>query len=300
MPGNGESARATDYGDEALQYGQTAVEEPAQAVLIADKSKKGSTPSKTKKDAAPLKTASTLLITNAADAKLRQVASQYAKYVLKLSAPALKHALVTVTSPQGLASEVSRYSRIEHLILMFHGAPGAIEVGTWMSLNDVAKLFSTNIPTIHEITFEGCNIARGPDTMVPFGLLFNASRVNAWNHFWVTCVTEVIIGRDTDVAALNSQLAKFRGYFLPNTPTLEDLAKNPGSYVVVAEWFREDLSDEPIPEAPPPGELDSRKRTFKPRASAQPRQISAKQIAKLIEEYDAATLRFQKVTVTFP
>ena len=273
-----------DYGNEAVGYGDEAVQRPADAVLVAQAT--GKKPKKTSssksKGALKLKTAKKLIVTDATDTRLKKVAPIYARQVLRVKKTEVKK----VNSWQELSKLLQEYKSIEQLVLMFHGTPGSLIISDeHKSLSEVNDIFAGQNPNIKQIDFEGCSVGEGADELVPFARLFNSSKVTAWNHFWINQIFEVDIPKDVDVEVLEGQIAQYKGYFLSGTPTLDELAKKPGKHTLVVEWFRNDFNEDPLPPPPTPGDLDTRSKSFKPRSAATSRRIKSDEAKKLAEEY---------------
>lgn len=238
-----------------------------------------------------------LLITDATDKKLSEIASAYAKQVLGLEAKDLSEGVTRVDTWQALAAVLKGYGSIDHLVLMFHGTPGSLLVGAHhKSLAEVAPIFSGRLPRIEVIDLEGCSIGEGAAKLIPFARLFGASRITAFNYFWVTQRISVEV-RSSDVKALENELARFKGYFLPGTPMLTELVTKRAKYTLWAEWFRDEFDETALPSVQP-GEIDPRRKEFKPRSASIQRYVDAAGAAKLEEEYGSSPLRrFERVIV---
>jgi hypothetical protein len=228
-----------------------------------------------------LKKTRVLLVAEAADKTTRDMATVYARQVLKLKENEISTDVKFVNSWQELARLLQEYESIDQLVLDFHGVPGGITIGTeTKSLDKVDEIFRGQKPKIRQIDFEGCSTGERASELVHFGRLFSTSRVTAWNFFRVTQPIEVEVPSDVDVKKLDSMLAPYRGYFLKGTPSSDELAKKKGKHTLVVEWFRTELDFSPLPPPPPPGGLDERPVTFKPRDAATSRLIKSSEVGK--------------------
>jgi hypothetical protein len=278
----------TGYGEEAVddrvtEYGILVAQAPS-----GKKSEKG-------KDQPKLKTATKLFITQAGDPENLKFANAYANQVLKGAE------IRSANSWDELSAVLREYQSIEQVVLMFHGSPGSLTIGgVNKSLDKVGNLFPAPNPKIKQIDFEACSVGEGADELVPFARIFGASTVRAWSYFHYFITTKVSIPEKMDSQGLNSlrdQLAKYSGYFLPGTPSVDALAKKPGTYDLVAEWFRIDLNTDPLPPAPGPGDQDQRGKTFKRRSDAKPRRTSSDKVKELRKLYESPTRPFEQVII---
>jgi len=126
-----------------------------------------------------LETAGALLITDADDEKLQKFAPVYAN---GFGCEKQEN----VSSWDEFVELLKKYESIEKLVLLFHGSPGAVEIGSQnKDLSQGLTLFKDddNIPKISEIFFEACVVAQGLDKLVPFAGFFHASKLSAWSWF---------------------------------------------------------------------------------------------------------------------
>ena len=233
-------------------------------------------------------TADVLLVTANYDDKLLSQASLYAKYPLKGAK------IRTVGSWEELASLLEEYKSIDRLVFYFHGIPGALLVGgVGEDLNKVGEKYfkGKKVPKVGRLDLEACSVAETPEKVVPFGKLFNAGSVTAWNYFHVGMKVNVDVPSGVDVTKLEKVLTPFKGYLLENTPSAAEMAKKPGKYEIGVEWFRDDLDDDPLP-APSGGGMDPREKTFKPRTKKD--EVTLKtmdEVKAYVEKYTDSPVR---------
>jgi hypothetical protein len=277
----------TGYGDEATTDRATEY-----GILLAQ----APSGKKSEKKAEPKLTATKLLITDPSDANWQQYTDAYAKYVLK---GAEKR---NVNSWEELSVELHKYQSIEQVVLYFHGTPGSLIIGgDPRDLDKVSNLFLAPNPKIKQIDLDACSVGEAPDKLVPFARIFGASTITAWTYFHVGKPEKFDVPRgDVDLSVLRTKYADHKDYFLPGTPTFDEMARNPSTYNLGVEWFRIDLRDDPLPPAPGPGGLDQRGKTFKRRSDAKPRRINSDKAKELRELYKSKgpDVPFEQVIIT--
>jgi hypothetical protein len=238
-------------------------------------------PSKAEK----LQTVGTLLITDAKDKEVKKWGELYARY-------ALKGAEVKYTNSWNeLLMVLEKYETIRQLVLFMHGTPGSLVIGDVnRGLESIAAEWKDRrLPKVNDqIDFEACSVGEGADKVVEFARLFKAPRFTAWNHFHVIGEMRVDIPKNPDAESLKQlkqKLARLSTYFIPGTPSAEDLtSQRPSKHTLGVEWFREDLSREQLPELRnPPGDTD--RKTFKPRRSAIEKKIKSDKARQYAEEF---------------
>ncbi len=236
-----------------------------------------------------------LLVTNDYDDKLYDSAKLYAKYPLKGAK------IRKVGSWAELAKLLSEYKNVDRLIIYLHGTPGALLLGgVHEELDGVGEKYfkGKKMPKVKQLDLEACSVAESPEKTVPFAKLFAADRVSAWNYFHVGMKITVKVPAGVDKAKLDEMLKPYKGYLLENTPSTSEMAGNPGTYEIGAEWFRDDLNDDPLP-ALSGGGLDSRAKTFKPRSSkAEVTLKSMKEVQAYVDKYKNDPVRpLEHVTI---
>gem|GEM_PF-2647582 len=210
--------------------------------------------------------------------------------------------LIIVNSWGELAEELQKYKTIQRLILCFHGGPGALKIGRqYEDLNEVKKYFDKKIPFVKQINFESCNVGRDPVLIIPFANLFKASKITAWNHFTVSIIQKVKVNKDINKTRTELELTmkRFKGYFAPGTPTIDELIKRPaGEYLLLVEWFRDDFNNTVLPPPNPLG-LDNRIYKFKPRSSAKLRTIAPGMASTWKEKYQDVIIPLEQIIIEF-
>jgi hypothetical protein len=263
------------------------------------------------RNASKRKKATQLLITDATEPSLKIIAPLYAQQHWRLSEGEARQVIAYVDSWDKLAAKLREYESIQHLVLMFHGTPGSLLVGTTDEglTTRASEHFKEHAPQINQIDLEGCLIAREPEALLAFGKLFHAVQVTGWNHWWVNDIGKTVnVPKNMtkgEIEKLQKKLDGFKQYFVKEPPTAAQLAKKPGSHRLVLEWFiRYASEEEPLPE-PETGAPDERERTFKPRRNGIRRLIRGEnEASELRQEYEKMSgsddLPFHRVVVNFP
>ena len=231
-----------------------------------------------------LQTVGTLLITDAKDKEVKKWGELYARY-------ALKGAEVKYTNSWNeLLMVLEKYENIRQLVLFVHGTPGSLGIGdVYRDLDSIATEWKDRrLPKVKDqIDFEACSVGEGADKVVEFAKLFKAPRFTAWNHFHIIGEMRVEIPKNADGTSLKQMLARVSAYFIPGTPSAEDLLarRRPSTHILGLEWFREDFSNQQLPELRnPPGDTD--RKTFKPRSSANELKIKSDKARQYAEEFE--------------
>lgn len=221
----------------------------------------------------------------------------YAKWSLK-GAP-----LKIVESWEDLAKNLQEFASINLLVLYFHGARGALTIGSkYVDLDDAAKRFfkdKDKLPKINQLDFQACNVAEGIAKTVPFAKMFKASQVTAWNYYHVMMPVSVPpIPKGVDPKEVDVKLAAFKDWLLENTPPASVLVKEGGEHILGAEWFRVDDDPGNLPQARL-GEPDGRPKIFKRRRDK--REVVLKtneEVNSLPKKYaDRVSRPFDHVTI---
>jgi len=281
---------------DVLGYGQQAVDEPADTVLEDRATGYGlrvaqATPSRDTAPKAKRKTATDLLISDRTYPDLARDSAVYAEQILRMKEEQRQTGHLLVSSWEELANKLGEYDTIDHLVLMFHGAPGCVQVGnTLKGLSSVSSLFTEKRPRVDKIDLEGCCIGRAPDELVAFGQLLKAKTITAFNYYWCSFSSDPFPST-ADVRTIEDTLKPYEGYLLPGTPSATTIASRKKEYRPIVEWFRlVDVRDkegrpEPLPPRPAAGDDSARKETFKPRSEARARRINFTEAEKVAGEF---------------
>jgi hypothetical protein len=187
-----------------------------------------------------------------------------------------------INSWEELYSLLIKYSKIDRLVLYFHGTPGSLIIAhVNKSLDKAAQeLKGKNLPEItRQLDLEGCEVAQDAGKIIPFARLFKAPRATAWNLFDVIKPLKLTIIPNETVQDLenNVKYKSYKYYFVKGTPSSTDLVKRPGEYTIIAEWFRRD----PDREQEPPSDPSQDRSNFVRRSDAKEKVITPEQASKL-------------------
>lgn len=240
------------------------------------------------------KEARILIITDTNESTLTKLAPIYTRQVYTVNPSGN---LKTVSSWKRLVTLLQEYKRIDRLVLIFHGIPGAIIIGnTSKDFNLITPMFGGTKPEIGEINFLGCSIAEQPDQLVEFAKFFNACKISAWTKFWVH---QVIKGKGEWFRRNREKMKKYEDYMLIGT-NYADLERR-GNHTLWLEWFQDEIEARPLVTTQ---QIDSSsapdRKTFKPRNRGSVREIAGEeQASKLRKEYDKAPITpFEHVAIT--
>jgi hypothetical protein len=243
----------------------------------------------------------------------------YAKRVLKIKD---ETKMKTAKSWEDLARKIKRYRKIDRLVLSFHGAPGALIVGShYKELDSTfvkdlftkperakkvprgagnpSKLVPFRLTKIDRIDIESCNVAKRPDMMVAFAKLFHAKRISGWTYFRVLTFVTLDLSQGVTEAQVRELITrrKYKEYLLPDNPTPAQIAekakKERYKVRLLAMWFRDSYDDSPLPDNP-------NERTYRPPGDyGVEREIRGEADAKTaVSDYsDELLLPFHHVTV---
>jgi len=153
---------------------------------------------------------------------------------------------------------------IDTLMFFGHGFPGGISIGGQSKhIGSFARDFGEIKPQIKSVIFNGCNIGKDPESLFQFAKSFKTIYLEGFNHFWVT------LPIDINRKNLKEKYSEYGGYFIPGTPSIEDLIKNKKALpkMIFAEWFRLNRDSADLP---PKGEDRSK---FKKRKDAEREEI---------------------------
>ena len=161
------------------------------------------------------------------------------------------------TSWDEMAGVLKEYASISELTILGHGSPGGFWFSqggreTSLSLLDTTAWYQSHSavkrPRVKVIHLQSCNIGLNPSPLVGFAKLYQASKITAWNHFYVCNVETLDIPRGADKEQITKTFG-FREYLVPGV-NLEDLVKRPGRHKVLLEWFRVAFDKSPLPPVP--------------------------------------------------
>ncbi|MGH2691712.1 MAG: hypothetical protein ACRDHM_04345 [Actinomycetota bacterium] len=163
---------------------------------------------------------------------------------------------------------IGRFSHIDRLVLLFHGAPGQLMIGILLSVSTL-QIPDEPWPSIDEVTIEGCELAADAPAALVFTQKLKTPRLVAWN--FSHGFNNDRVGPGANTQKIQGRLDVFSGYTLPGTPdaaTIKNEAnakkgnKDPEKRLrfVGREWLREDLSEKDLP-LPPASRAKFRKRS---------------------------------------
>lgn len=184
-----------------------------------------------------------------------------------------------------LAKAIGKFSRIDTLILSYHGAPGQLSVGgTHRGIGEspVKKDFQKVKTVVGAIHIESCNIAQDPVGLAGFGSLLQATTVSGFTWYGVHEMVKIKVGKGSTSADVAKLRRRFEKFFV-DAPSAEEMADSPRTYQVYTLWYRSELSTDQPPE-PDPTSLGPR-RPFKPRSEAKEREVTVDGAPAIKAEY---------------
>jgi hypothetical protein len=240
-----------------------------------------------------------------ADASFRD-ASLLASGVYCMAPSALhKDGIIRVDSWEKLKKQLQSLTGVDHLVLYFHSGSGGLLIGS--ELRDFGTLpsFLGSMPRISEISLEGCNAGDNPRALAVLGRIFGVSKIHAFNYFHITQIVNVQIPKDAKSRMFVSEMkgikeklpffARSQGSNLDSQGIDKILKGTPGTYTILAEWFREDYVETP----PPPCKMgDTPPKGYKKRADAI--ETVLQDWPDLPEDDLSPVTEFQRVTIEFP
>lgn len=210
---------------------------------------------------------------------------------------------VAVGSWEGLARELQKYKTIKTLVLMAHGAEGAMRFGTTEKLDYAVeilqRIFGEKKPVITSIILEGCSISEDPGSIMPFADLFQASSITAYTHYLFSLenLVKIEIPKGSTIERVKEQI-EYNGYYLveeKNKGTIDahELAKRGGEQTFLVEWFRQYPIKKPLPKVSE-SNMALLFDTFRPRSAAVEQTMQSDQVNNLI-----SVKGFQRLTIRF-
>lgn len=189
-------------------------------------------------------TIDTLMVYDGGDARI----SAFAPILARAYYPKAK--LVGVKSLSALASELSKYSRIDTLIIDVHSGPGFLLIGgASPSLSAVRQaLAKTGVTVQSKIVFEGCKIMEDPigTCQMVEKICGPKTQVVGFTYYSVTTTFDIDFTDFDDAAEIQSFYDGLSmTYMVPGLPTAENSV---GKVVTHGRrWFRDEY-DATLPE----------------------------------------------------
>lgn len=193
--------------------------------------------------------------------------------------------VIRVASFDDFVKQLQTYDQIDRLVIYTHSVEGALLINfNIKDLDAVEALFKGTAPAVtSQIDLEGCDVALRPQLMVPFGKVFKAPKVTAYNWFHIVQIVPLTKTKGATSDDVKKVLDIYDGFFVPNTP-FDRIATqlNKGDVGVGVEWFRDTLDPGPLPtDTSDP----MRKKLYKRRTDATERAVSSAKAADLGREY---------------
>jgi hypothetical protein len=207
--------------------------------------------------------------------------------------------VVPIDDWDGLAKEIQKHPKIDHLALHFHAFSGGMLVGgDGRELNEksVLDLF-TKPPRITKISFVGCHTGKAPTNMWTFAKIFSASSVSGftWTVVW-QWVTFTFPKGVAEKAAKDmlTPFEKLAVEMLPAPKIIEATAKSGGRTVKTVAMYGS--SDDSTVSTLP---LSFQDRSHKPLKDAENRVIKPTDAGKVERDLLTSPVPpFQNVTVS--
>ena len=260
---------------------------------------------KDKEKRVPLKIrATTLIISDGSEPRFKNLVPLWARYTHQVAPRNVQF----VNSWNELANLLKKYDRIERLVLFFHGDNGAIMIGGQGYDLDSQKAlnhFKGDMPKIRNLDFEGCNIGKAPEMIIPFAKLFEAETIYAWNHFHVLASAWFKGKMPKEQIELNER--KYKDYIIGNSQELAKFLTGSGDRQIAITWFMEEYPDPPSLPDPPSakehkeGKFDFRDDRFKPIKNASEKHIGTMHEAlEYHKEFETARFPLHRVIIKVP
>ncbi|TLM79354.1 hypothetical protein ACONUD_13335 [Microbulbifer harenosus] len=186
----------------------------------------------------------TLMVYDSSDARI----SAFAPILARAYYPRAK--LVGVNSLSGLASALSKYSRIDTLIIDVHSGPGFLLIGgASPSLSTVQQVLAKSGVTVQsKIVFEGCKVMEDPigTCQMVEKICGPNTQVVGFTYYSVTTTFEIDFTDFDDAAEIQSFYDDFSmPYMVPGLPSAENSV---GKVITHGRrWFRDEY-DATLPE----------------------------------------------------
>jgi hypothetical protein len=252
-----------------------------------------------------LKKTDVLYLYDETDSRIAGNAERYASEAMNVTD---SKKIKGVGSWEALVRELKKYSRIDHLILNTHGAPGQLfinGVNHGIGESSTEKLFEKVTVRIDRIDFASCNVAQDAQAMVTFGKLFSAKRVSGWTRYMVTAPLDMTIPRGNTKQMLDQTLEHYKPYLSAGTPSTAELARATRNadkaYEFLLVWFRTLPLDDRPPMRPSERNFSGRERTYLPQSAAGERVVKSADAASIGREFKTRVSGpFLHVAVTIP
>lgn len=202
-----------------------------------------------------------------------------------------------VSSFKNLQEVLSKYAEVETLVIFTHSTPGSLLLGdTAPTVSDQQAFFTgSGVRVTKEVRFEGCSIMKNPtDTSrIVSGITAKGVRVTGYTMFSVFHSAKIEVekkGRRTPAEytayldKVGEEVNKFIGgkeeYLVPGSRTIEEIKSKPGTHTLTLRWFRDEYTEEPLPD-----DASARRRIF-PLSAVTPRTIATPaEAVKAQEDY---------------
>ncbi|MFO1155695.1 MAG: hypothetical protein U1E43_02465 [Rhodospirillales bacterium] len=217
-------------------------------------------------------------------------------------APAAVHkdGIIRVSSWEQLKQSLKSLRGVDHLIMYFHSTSGGLSIERHVKEFGTLPEFLGEMPQIDEISMEGCNAGDDPKALAALGRVFRAKKIHAFNYFHVTQVVAVQISKNDRVGISErrgvKELLPFFARSQGSAADLQGIDKvlqgTPGTYKLLAEWFREVRDRTP----PPPVKLgDLPPKGYKKRSDASERVLQ--DAPGLPGEDESPVQIFERITI---
>jgi hypothetical protein len=212
-----------------------------------------------------------------------------------------KSAIHSINNWDQLARIINGHAGIAHLVLDFHGSPGAIMVGVEpIELDDhsIVESFKPKAgvlpPRINEISFFGCEVGQKPRRVAALGKLFDAKKMSAYTWPIVTESRIVRFPKGNDAATVQATIKPYEAFIIPradpaaiaNECRTRDITK---MFVVVYGSQDGTRATFPLP--------FGADRTYKPLKDAEPKRITFKAATAMEHEINSPAPPFQLVVI---
>jgi hypothetical protein len=210
-----------------------------------------------------------------------------------------KKLLVSIDDWDGLAKEIQKHPKIDHLALHFHAFSGGMLVGgDGRELNETSVIgLFTKPPKITKISFVGCHTGKAPTNMWTFAKLFSASSITGYTWTLVWQWATFTFPKGVAASQVRDRLTPFEKMaieMLPEPKVIEAIAKSGDRIVKTVLMYGS--SDDSFASTVP---IPSHDRSHKPLKDAENRVIKAADAEKVERDLmNSPVPPFQNVTVT--